>query len=63
MLLIKIIKISHNTWFSGADGIKWTARTSSGETNSWQSITWSPELEIFCAVAFAGADRVMTSVV
>ena len=39
----------------------WTIRTSAAD-NSWQSVAWSPELGVFCAVAYSGAgDRAMTS--
>ena len=39
----------------------WTARTSAAD-NSWNSVCWSPELSLFCAVAISGAgNRVMTS--
>jgi hypothetical protein len=43
------------------NGITWTNRVSSNESNSWGSITWSPELGIFVAVAGSGTNRVMTS--
>lgn len=39
----------------------WTARTAS-VPNQWTSVCWSPELSLFCAVAYSGTnDRVMTS--
>ena len=38
----------------------WTSRTAS-EASSWRSVTWSPELGIFVAVANAGTNQVMTS--
>jgi hypothetical protein len=39
----------------------WTARTASA-FNQWTSVCWSPELSLFCAVAYSGTnDRVMTS--
>ena len=37
-----------------------TARTAN-QANQWQSVTWSPELGIFCAVAFLGTHRIMNS--
>lgn len=39
----------------------WATRTSAAD-NNWNSLCWSPELGIFCAVASTGTDnRVMTS--
>lgn len=39
----------------------WTARTSAAD-NSWRAVCWSPELSLFCAVAYTGTgDRVMTN--
>ena len=38
----------------------WTAR-SAAQANGWQSVTWSPELSLFCAVSSNGTNRVMTS--
>lgn len=38
----------------------WIPRTAPG-TNNWTSISWSPELGLFAAVAYNGASRVMTS--
>jgi hypothetical protein len=38
----------------------WTAR-SAAEANYWYSVSWSPELSIFVAVANSGTNRVMTS--
>ena len=39
----------------------WTSRISAAD-NQWQSVCWSPELSLFCAVAYTGAgNRVMTS--
>ena len=39
----------------------WTTRVPA-EENEWGSVCWSPELELFCAVASSGTDdRVMTS--
>ena len=40
--------------------VNWTARTAAA-TNQWRSICWSPELELFVAVAQDGTNRVMTS--
>ena len=37
----------------------WTPR--SAELISWQSVCWSPELELFVAVSGSGTNRVMTS--
>ena len=39
----------------------WVGRVSSNETNSWNSVCWSPELRLFVAVAGNGGTRVMTS--
>ncbi len=40
----------------------WTSRSTSGIDNEWQSICWSPELRLFCAVSRTGTgNRVMTS--
>ena len=39
----------------------WTIRTSAAD-NNWYSVCWSPELGIFCAVAYSGSgNKVMTS--
>jgi len=39
----------------------WTTRTSAAD-NDWLSVCWSPELSLFCAVAYTGTgNRVMTS--
>ena len=38
----------------------WTSRDAAAIVD-WQSICWSPELKIFCAVSNTGTDRVMTS--
>jgi len=38
----------------------WTTRTSTAD-NTWNSVCWSPELGLFCAVASTGTNRVMTS--
>jgi hypothetical protein len=38
----------------------WTAR-SAAEANGWRSVTWSPDLGLFCAVSFDGTNKVMTS--
>lgn len=52
------------------DAINWTLRTTpfgngSGNTASWEGLTWSDDLEIFVAVAYSGTavsgTRVMTS--
>ena len=45
------------------DGISWTATPSGNDSNCWQSVCWSPELGIFVSVAWAGTNRVMTSVI
>ncbi|MFT4075849.1 MAG: DUF2793 domain-containing protein [Asticcacaulis sp.] len=42
-------------------GTAWLASTSAAD-NNWQSVCWSPELGLFCAVANSGTgNRVMTS--
>ena len=33
----------------------------SSNTNNWLSVCWSPELKLFCAVAYNGTNRVMVS--
>lgn len=43
------------------DGTTWTERTTPDATSNWQSITWSPQLGLFVAVADAGDNSVMTS--
>ncbi len=40
--------------------LPFTAR-SAAEANAWQSICWSPELSLFCAISTDGTHRVMTS--
>jgi hypothetical protein len=54
-------EFSTNQVMTSPDGITWTPRVVAVGTNSWNSITWSPELRIFCAVSQTGTDRVMTS--
>jgi len=39
---------------------EWDAKTAA-EINDWESVCWSPELDLFCAVASDGTNRVMTS--
>jgi hypothetical protein len=39
----------------------WTGHLSAGESNIWQDVVWSPELDLFVAVSFNGTNRVMTS--
>ena len=38
----------------------WTGRTAA-EANEWRSVTWSPELGIFCTLSYDGTNRIMTS--
>ena len=38
----------------------WTMQTSA-TPDGWRSITWSPELSLFCAISSSGSNRVMTS--
>ena len=45
---------------NSTDGINWLDYAAA-EENSWKSVTWSPELEKFVAVASFGTNRVMTS--
>jgi hypothetical protein len=45
---------------TSSNGITWAARSAS-EQNSWDSVTWSPELGLFAAVSTDGTNRVMTS--
>ncbi|GAH38474.1 unnamed protein product, partial [marine sediment metagenome] len=48
-------------YFSRLVVSNWTIRTSAAD-NKWQSVCWSPELSLFCAVASSGTgNRVMTS--
>ena len=74
----ELIRTNHNDWtlqnvgFSNrgvltVDNIVepelhvWTSRASA-TANSWNSVCWSPELEIFCAVSSTGSyNRIMTS--
>lgn len=42
------------------DGTTWTVQTS-GNTQAWQNVCWSPERAIFLAVSVDGTQRVMTS--
>jgi len=53
--------VPKNNIYSRLSVATWTGRTPPGDGNSWRSVTWSPELEIFCAVAVGGTNRVMTS--
>ncbi len=47
--------------FQGLIAGNWTLRTPPAD-NNWFSVCWSPELSLFCAVAFTGTgNRVMTS--
>jgi hypothetical protein len=47
---------------TSSNGITWTGRTSSNNTNGWNGVCWSPELMLFVAVAYNGTtNRVMTS--
>ena len=41
-------------------GASWLT-SSATEANSWNSVCWSPELGLFCAVSYTGTNRVMTS--
>jgi hypothetical protein len=43
------------------DATVWTERATPDTDSTWQSITWSPELNLFVAVADAGTSSVMTS--
>lgn len=43
------------------DGEVWTERTAADTTSTWQSIVWSPDLDLFVAVADSGDNSVMTS--
>jgi len=47
--------------FQGIISGNWTIRTSAAD-NKWCSVCWSPELNLFVAVAYTGVgNRVMTS--
>jgi len=53
----ELIRIDHDDWtlqdivfLSGRLAHVWTIRTSAAN-NSWNSVCWSPELALFCAVA------------
>jgi hypothetical protein len=43
------------------DGTVWTERATPDTNSTWQSIVWSPELDLFVAVADGGTSSVMTS--
>ena len=43
------------------DGYAWTARSTPDTSSTWQSIIWSPELDLFVAVADGGSNSIMTS--
>lgn len=43
------------------DATVWTERATPDTSSTWQSIVWSPELNLFVAVADGGASSVMTS--
>jgi len=48
-------------WIQGILMTTWTTRASAAD-NQWRSVTWSPELGLFCAVAYTGSgNRVMTT--
>ncbi|MEI6316354.1 MAG: peptidoglycan-binding domain-containing protein [bacterium] len=50
-----------NQVMTSPDGNNWTARTAAA-LNNWTSVTWSPDLSLFAAVASSGTGtRVMTS--
>jgi hypothetical protein len=43
------------------DGVNWTIQVSAAN-NTWRSVTWSPALNLFAAVASSGVgNRVMTA--
>ncbi len=39
----------------------WTSSGTGVDANSWHDVCWSPELGKFCAVAYTGTNRTMTS--
>lgn len=43
------------------DGNIWTERAAPDTDSTWQSITWSPQLNLFVAVADGGTSSIMTS--
>jgi hypothetical protein len=45
---------------SASTQVAWEAQ-SAAEANSWDSVTWSPELNLFVAVSQTGTNQVMTS--
>jgi hypothetical protein len=45
---------------TSTDGVTWTNQVAA-EANSWDAITWSPDLNIFVALSADGTNRVMTS--
>ncbi len=53
------VTVSYND--SGDAGRFWKQRTSAAD-NNWNSVTWAPSLNLFCAVSGSGSgNRVMTS--
>lgn len=55
-----LVAVGHSGASYSTDGQIWIK--ASVPAYNWQGITWSPELEIFCAVASSGTQRVMTSI-
>jgi microcystin-dependent protein len=51
---------SNERIMTSPNGLTWTIRTSPSEV-AWQSVTWSPELKLFLAVANSGTNRIMRS--
>jgi len=67
-LFVAVSDISSNTTniATSPDGINWTIQTTPAGTNSWKSVAWSKELNLFTAVASGGIAnsnvcRIMTS--
>ena len=55
-----IVAGTGNLFMRSSDGTTWATITVSA-TSNWKSITWSPKLELFVAVADSGSTKVMTS--
>lgn len=62
----RLTRISHTSWtledieFEFGTGANWKAYNSA-EGNTWVDVCWSPKLNLFCAIANDGTDRVMIS--
>jgi len=60
-LFVAVYQGGDHRVFTSTDGINWTIIVVS--LNAWNSVAWSPQLSLLCAVADSGTgNRVMTSV-